>query len=387
MEQIIYIKYGELNLKGNNKNFFINTLFKNIKKALKDFIGIKIIKEHDNIKIYNCKNYNEIINILKFVPGIDLIILGTIINRDIQKLKLFCLDLIDKYKTFKIQCKRKDKSFYLNSDQIIREVASHILKNKNNIFVDVHNPEILVSIEVNQNNFIVYNNKIKGIGGFPVGVNSKGLVLLSGGIDSPVAGYLLQKKGMNIDYITFVTPPYTSEKALDKTKDLIKIITLEGKIQNSKLYIINYTQVLHELNHVKNESYRITLMRRSFFRIASKIAKFINAKVIATGESIGQVASQTIESMETISNSINDILIYRPLLAMDKKEIIEIAKKIGTYDISIKPYDDSCSIFAPKKPTTKPNINNALKYESELFMLKTLEENIIKKMKERIKNE
>ncbi len=383
MDSIIYIKYGELTLKGKNKRDFINTLFHNIKKALIIFPQVKIVKEYDNIKIFDSKkDINAVIDTLRFIPGIEWVIPASFIERDIDELKKITFDFMNENETFRIDCRRKDKSFFLKSTQITSIIAGNILSRKKGTSVDLHNPDKKIYIEVNTENFIVYETKIKGIGGFPVGVNSRSLVLLSGGIDSPVAGHLMQKKGCYVDYITFITPPYTQPEALEKTKDLIRKITLNGKLQNSRLFVINYTPILQELTHVQNESYRITLMRRSFFRIAKRIAGMIGAKAIVTGESIGQVASQTIESMETISNAISDILIYRPLLSMDKKEIIDIAKAIGTYEISIKPYSDSCSIFAPKKPTTKPNIKKTQEYESKLEFLSMLEETVIKNIKD-----
>lgn len=387
MDKFLYIKYGELSLKGKNKKDFINLMFSNIKKALSLFENIKIIKEYDNLKIfYNDNEYSEIINILKFVPGIQWILPAIILDRNIEKLKELTLLMSYNFSTYKIECKRKDKNYNYRSDEIINIISGNILKNNKNISVDVHNPNTVIKIEVLNDKFIYYTEKIKGAGGFPTGSNKKVLMLLSGGIDSPVASYLLQKKGCRVDFVTFITPPYTSEKSLEKTKDLIKKITLNGKIQNSNLYVINFTKILHELNHIENKSYKITLMRRSFFRISKMIAKKINAFSIATGESIGQVASQTIESMDVISSAIDDMMVFRPLLTMDKIEIINIAKEIGTYDISIRPYDDSCSIFAPKNPITKPKIEAAEKYEDNLIFLTDLENKIIDSLFEGEKN-
>ncbi len=383
MDSIIYVKYGELTLKGKNKKDFINTLFQNVKKALKDFENIKIVKEFDNIKIFDChQELNAIVNILCSIPGIEWVIPASLIPRDIDTLKDITFNYMNEGESFRIDCRRKDKSFFLKSTQITSIVAGNILSNKKYTKVNLHTPDKKISIEVNNDHFIVYETKLKGCGGFPVGVNKRALVLISGGIDSPVAGHLMQKKGCVVDYITFITPPYTTPESLEKTMDLIRVITLNGRIQNSRLFVINFTPILQELNHIENESYKITLMRRSFFRIARRIAGMIDAKAIVTGESIGQVASQTMESMETISSAVKDILIYRPLLTLDKKEIIDIAKDINTYEISIKPYSDSCSIFAPKKPVTKPNVRKAEEYESKLEYLSLLEESVIKNIKD-----
>lgn len=380
MDNFIYIKYGELSLKGKNKKDFINLLSSNVKRALSNIGRVSVIKEFDNIKIFFDQNNKEeeIISIIKKIPGIQWILPAHIINRDIELLKKITYDLSLPCGSYKIECKRKDKDYEYKSRDIITILSGNILKNNKNIHVDVHRPELCLTIEVQKESFIIYSKKIKGVGGFPTGSNKRVLSLISGGIDSPVASYLLQKKGCSIDFITFITPPYTTEKSLEKTKDLIRKITLDGKIQNSRLFVINFTDILHELNHVENESYRITLMRRSFFRIAKEVANKIGAYAIATGESIGQVASQTLESMNVISSSIEDMMVFRPLLTFDKIEVISIAKEIGTYDISIKPYEDSCSIFAPKKPVTKPTILKAIKYEENLLFINEFEKQIIK---------
>lgn len=381
MGKILYIKYGELNLKGKNKITFVNQLHNNIKNSLIDY-NVSINKEFDSTSItFNDDNYHAIIEILKFVPGIQYIILAHTIERDLDLLEQKLVEYIDPNKTFKISCRRKDKTYPLNSREITIRVAGFLLtKYTGTLKVDVHCPDQDITLEIKQNTITYYMNKIHGIGGFPVGINGKVLVLLSGGIDSPVASCLVQKKGIIPHYITFITPPHTSEEALNKVRDLIKIITLDGKISRPHLFAVNFTPILHEITHIKNESYKITIMRRIFFRIADEFAKHMGYFGIVTGESIGQVASQTMESMGVISSSIQNQLILRPLLCMDKSQIIKLAKKYKTYETSILPYDDSCSLFAPKKPTTKPKLEKAEKLEKDLYMLEPIIKNTIENL-------
>lgn len=374
MQKVLYIKYGELNLKGKNKISFINTLISNIRSALNDYETI-VKKQFDCafVDVLDESNLNKVIDILKLVPGIQYIIIAHKIKRDLSLLEENISNYINPNKTFKLFVKRSDKTYELDSRQITLRVASFLFKNhKGNLKVDVRNPEQKIHIEIRQTEIIYYLDKINGIGGFPVGINGEALVLLSGGIDSPVASCLIQKKGITPNFITFMTPPYTSDEALEKVKKLIDVITLNHKLSNGILYIVDFTPILHEIKHISNEAYRITIMRRAFFEIANQICIKKKYMSIVTGESIGQVASQTLESMEVISQIIKNRLIMRPLLCMDKFEIINLAKKYNTYEISILPYDDSCTLFAPKKPTTKPRLDRVLKYEEELNLLKEL---------------
>ncbi|MGL5246354.1 MAG: tRNA uracil 4-sulfurtransferase ThiI [Mycoplasmoidaceae bacterium] len=381
MKNMVLIKYGDLYLKGKNKKDFISSLSRNIRIALSDFeIKIKIEFDKCFIEFENINYKDEIINILKYIPGISFIIPCKIIERDFQLLKENILNDLYEKGTFKIEVNRKDKNYDLDSYSLKKLIGAWILKNREDYLVDVHNPDFTINIEVNKNNFIYYTNKIIGISGLPIGLNGRALVLLSGGIDSPVAGYLLQRKGILVDYITFVTPPHTTEKSLDKVKSLVKKITLNNKINNSSLYIINLTNIMSEINHIKLESYKIILMRRVFLKIASKVSKIINSDFIATGDSLGQVASQTIESINCTSSAINEPIVLRPLITFSKNEIIDIAKFIGTYEISILPYEDSCSMFVPKNPITKPKIEKTIELEQELEYLDALIEVAIKEM-------
>ncbi|MCQ2748264.1 MAG: tRNA 4-thiouridine(8) synthase ThiI [Mycoplasmoidaceae bacterium] len=281
--------------------------------------------------------------------------------------------------TFKVITKRHDKKYPTDSMEFSKQMGGFFLQNFKKFSVDIHKPELKINIEIKQDAFIVYFNKIKGTGGFPLGINGRVLMLISGGIDSPVAASLLMKKGFHVDFLTFVSPPHTTKKAEDKVRSLIKKITLDGKLEKPLLYICKFTDIQHEIAHITNHSYQITIMRRYFFRIGQYLAKTQHYDAIATGESLGQVASQTIESMTTISQVLDNVVVLRPLLTYDKIEIIDLANQLGTYSISILPYPDACSMFVPANPTTKPDIDKALKLEKELLLIDTIYKRVINK--------
>jgi thiamine biosynthesis protein ThiI len=385
MKSIIYIKYGELTLKGKNKINFINCLFDNVKRVLLPFNKIQIIKQFDAliIKGMTSKNHDNVITILKRVPGIDLIIPAFECSKIFTKLANNIVKELQKRQlnktTFKVNSKRADKTYPLNSMELSAKMGGVVLDNFKKYSVDVHKPQLLITIEIRHTNAIFYFEKIKGMGGFPLGINGKVLMLISGGIDSPVASYLLLKKGLHVDFLTFISPPHTDERAVDKVRQLRKILTLDHRLYKSRLAIVNFTSIQHEISHIPDHSYQITIMRRFFFKIAQKLALDGNYQAIATGESLGQVASQTIQSMQTIQNAIGDFLVLRPLLTMDKSEIIKLAKEIGTFETSILPYADACSLFVPANPVTKPTIHKAQKLEESLTLIKELLENLFQK--------
>lgn len=381
MKKIIYIKYGELTLKGKNRKHFVSILASNVKRALKSFSSIIIEKKFDCMILTNLDNHvDEVIHILQFIPGIYYISIATQISNDINIIKDYCLSLAkDKYfenATFRITCHRHNKNYFLNSNEIISIVAGEILQNTK-YQVNLKNFSLNINIEIKDSCAIIFTNQIKGLGGLPVGSNGKVLVLLSGGIDSPVASKLLMNRGLSVDFLTFITPPHTSERALEKVRTLSKEITFNNLLCNSKLYICNFTMLMHELTHINKESYRITLMRRYFLRIANFLKEKYGYDAIATGDSIGQVASQTLESMNAISSAIDNCLILRPLLTYDKEQIINLAKFYKTYNTSILPYNDSCLLFAPKNPTTKPNLEIVTKIENSLELIDVILTNVI----------
>ncbi len=375
MYTTVMIRFGELNTKGKNKIMFINTLLRNIKHALKEFKNLEISKTHDRIYIdLNGEDHNKIHEKLQMVSGIQNYSFVNRVEKDMDKIIDACEELIkDKEKfTFKVKAKRADKNFNVHSDDMNRLVATRILKNYEHK-VDIHNPDVSIYIEVRLEGAFVYLDIIKGLGGFPLGVIGKSMLLMSGGIDSPVAAYLMMKRGIKIEAVHFASPPYTSDGAIKKVKDLLKV--LAGIQEEIKLVIIPFTKIQEKIYEGKDESYNITIMRRMMYRIAEREAIMNNCLALCSGESIGQVASQTLESMATI-NEVVKLPMIRPLAIFDKLDIIDIAKKIGTYDISIRPFIDCCTIFTPKNPTTKPSIKRAETLEKEFDYESLIEEAI-----------
>lgn len=357
MEKLILIKYGELTTKKDNRKFFIKELVHNINKKI-DNIELEYSLDRMYIK---SNNLDETINKLKEIFGIYSIIECYKVNNNIDEIKETILKILknENFKTFKVITKRSDKNFPISSMEFSSKIGGFILKNIESK-VDVHNPDLYVNIEIKNNHTYIYTKEIKGLGGYPVGVQGKGLLMLSGGIDSPVAGYLSLKRGIDIECIYFDSPPHTSEEAKNKVIDLANILNkYSGKI---KINVIPFTKLQETIyKNVPNE-YMITIMRRMMYRIASKLAIKNKCKVIINGESIGQVASQTLTSINTI-NSVTNFPVIRPVACLDKLEIIEISKKIGTYDISIRPYEDCCTVFVPKHPSINPNIEKCEIYE------------------------
>ncbi|QVK03006.1 tRNA uracil 4-sulfurtransferase ThiI [Mycoplasma mycoides] len=375
----ILIRYGELTLKGNNRFQFIDKLISNIKFKLKQFDkeDIKFIKDHNSLTLeIKDELETQIIEQLKTVFGIYSISIINYVNKDLEQIKKAVLQIAknSKAKTFKLEVSRKDKSFNYTSIDLKQILATEILKNTNHLSVDVHNPELVIEIVVKKDHVDVFDNRIDGLKGLPVGISDKGLCLLSGGIDSPVSAFLTLKRGMQVDFIHFMTPPHTSYQALDKVFNLAKKIA-KYNLSNFKLHICDFNLLLQELQHLIDPSYKITIMRRMFLRIANIIAKNNNNKAIITGESLGQVASQTIQSINVINN-VSDLPILRPVITYDKEEIIKIAKFIDTYETSILPFDDVCSMFVPKDPIIKPKLDIATKLEENIYWKELLEETI-----------
>ncbi len=360
----IMVRFGELSTKGKNKKEFIKVLAKNIRGALSEFKDIEIISRFDHIYVkLNENNPFRIIEILQDVSGIQGLSLVLKTDEDIENLKKVCLELVKQEtgNTFKVHAKRANKNYPIISDQINREIAKVILQNTD-LKVDVHNPDILVSIEVRDEGAYVFTHTYKGAGGYPLGVGGKIMHMLSGGIDSPIAAYLLMKRGLKIECIHFASPPYTNVGVIEKLKDLLgKLNKYQPEI---RLNIIPFTKLQEEIYKQSDESYAITIMRRMMFRLADRLAKRRRFLAISTGESVGQVASQTLDSMNVI-NAVTNIPVLRPVVCYDKTEIIDLARKIDTFDISIRPFEDCCTIFAPKNPKTKPSMDEVLKFEAK----------------------
>ncbi|MBR2507515.1 MAG: tRNA 4-thiouridine(8) synthase ThiI [Bacilli bacterium] len=366
----IMVRFGELSTKGKNKKDFIKTLAINIKHSLKEFESLRIETRYDHIYvILNGQDYQPVMTRLQDISGIYSLSLVYKVESDIEKIKEACFELIQKEegKTFKVKSKRADKRFPIVSDVIVRQVATVILKNTD-LKVDVHNPDITLSIEVRDEGTYIFTKTFLGAGGYPLGVGGKGLMMLSGGIDSPVAAYLLMKRGVMIECIHFASPPYTSQAVIQKLEDLLSVLNkYQAKI---RLNIIPFTKLQEEIYKHCPESYAITIMRRMMFRLADRLSKRRKCPIIASGESLGQVASQTIHSMNVI-NEVTNVPVIRPCVTLDKTEIIKIAKKIGTYEISIRPYEDCCTIFAPKNPKTMPRLDECIELENK-FDFETL---------------
>ncbi len=362
----IMVRFGELSTKGKNKIDFIRVLFHNCQRALKEFDKLHIYMRHDHIYVeLNGVDYKTVIERLQEVSGIQgLSLVHKSLDRDIENIKNMSLELIKQEtgKTFKVHVKRTDKKYPLISDQITRIVAGHILKSGLGLTVDVHNPDIMLSIEVRDEAVYIFSHTFPGAGGYPLGVGGKAMHMLSGGIDSPVAAYLLMKRGVTIECIHFASPPYTQVGVIYKLEDLLKVLNrYQAKI---RLHIVPFTKIQEAIYDHTDESYCITMMRRMMFRLADRLAKMRHCPVISTGESVGQVASQTLQSMRVI-NDVTNMPIIRPCATMDKVDIINTSVKIGTYDISIRPYIDCCTIFTPKSPKTAPKLEDCLRFEEQ----------------------
>lgn len=369
MEKIILIKYGELTTKKDNRKFFIETLEKNIRNLLKDF-NLKITKDRVRMFIETDDIENAALKLTK-IFGIHGIAVCHKVNSNNEDILNKVLEIIPKNKkTFKIETKRADKNFPIKSMDFNNLVGGHVLRNTD-YKVDVHNPEVLINIEIRKDYTYIYTNTLNGSGGYPVGVQGKGMLMLSGGIDSPVAGYLALKRGVDIDCVYFDSPPHTSIEAKNKVIDLARI--LNEYSGNVRLFVIPFTKLQQAIYKYCPNDYMITIMRRMMYRICEKMAKKHKAKILINGESIGQVASQTLSSMVCI-NEVTNMPVVRPVACLDKLEIIEIAKKIGTYETSILPFEDCCTIFVPKHPVINPNISKAKSYEENFDFDSLIEE-------------
>ena len=360
MNKLIFIKYGELTTKKDNINFFLTTLNKNVENVLS---GLDASITFDKGRMFiETDEIDETVEKLKKVFGIHSIVIAYKIDKDFEIVKENALNIIKEkeFKTFKVVTKRSDKKYPMDSMEISRSVGAHILKNIDNISVDVNNPDIYLNVEIRNDFAYIYVDEIAGLGGYPVGVSGKSLLCLSGGIDSPVAGYMAIKRGIKLECIYFAAPPHTSEDAKEKVLTLAKkLSTYNGDI---KVHIINFTEIEESIYRYLPNDYLITIMRRMMYRISEIIAKKNKCKAIFTGESIGQVASQTLDSISCI-NEVVKIPVIRPLACMDKLEIIDIANKIDTYETSILPYEDCCTIFVPDHPIINPKLDKCLEYE------------------------
>lgn len=382
MDKLIFIKYGELSTKKDNRKMFIKLLLKNIKRKLE---GLEVEINYTTARMYiktTSKDIEEVVGRLKEVFGIRSIVICDRVNNNKEEIENKIKEIIQtlSFKTFKVETIRSDKSFPISSLEFSRMMGAVVLKNKE-CKVDVHNPDLILNIEIRSEGTYIYTREVLGLGGYPVGVQGKGLLMLSGGIDSPVAGYLALKRGVDLECLYFESPPHTSLEAKNK---VIKLASIIDKYSgNIKVHVVPFTELQEAIYKNVPDTYIITIMRRMMYRIAERVSKRRNCKVIINGESIGQVASQTLTSMSVINN-VTNYPVIRPVACLDKLEIIDIANKIDTYETSILPYEDCCTIFVPRHPVINPELSKCIEYEN-LFDYEPLLEKCIDNI-ETIKN-
>lgn len=374
--KVVIIRYSEIHLKGNNKEFFESALISNLKLALSNF---KFEFARSNAR-YVIRNFDEtelpqILDIVKNVFGVHSVSVGEEVPSQYENIRISALNFAPAGGTFKVNTNRADKRFPIKSMELSAKIGGDILDSNQNLVVDLHNPQNVVNIDIRENGkTFVYRDIIKAVNGMPVGTGGKAVALLSGGIDSPVAVYMMAKRGMTIRCVHFHSFPYTSMQARQKVLDLAKIVkkyTLRMTVD-----VVSFTEIQTAIHEKCPEDYMITIMRRFMMRIAERLARQNGAGAIVTGESLGQVASQTLESL-TSTNSVATLPVFRPLIGFDKDEIIQISEQIGTYETSVLPYEDCCTIFLPKRPVTKPRLSTVEKYESVLD-IEALVENALK---------
>lgn len=367
---IILIRYGEMTLKKKNYKQFLKKINDTIKRRCKIFKNLKYFNTDYRFYIYlNDEDYNEVIEVLNTIVGLYSYSLCKYVDPDYDKISDVAVEMLNnqlqgKKGTFKVETNRGNKNFPATSIEISQNVARRILPKVENLSVDVHNPEHIVNIDLRCEGTYVYLNEIKGLGGYPSGMQGKGLLMMSGGIDSPVACFLSIKKGIDVYAIHYASPPYTSMNSLQKVVDLLQVLasyTASGKIN---LLVVPFTKIQDSIHQNADPKYLVTIMRRAMYKIGEYVCERKGIQVIINGESIGQVASQTLESMKVV-NEVTNIPIIRPLATYDKEDIIKIARKIKTYDISIRPYEDCCTVFVPEHPVIKPSIEEAKAQEDK----------------------
>lgn len=367
MKRVLGISFGELMLKGANRKLFTDRAIKKIKRAIRSFHYDQLYMQMGKFYIdADPAQYPEMTEAIRKVFGIVNISPSIRVEKDMASIEEGVLEEIKQYqgqtKTFKVFVNRVDKSFTPKSPELSRELGAFILRNSEGLTVDIHNPQISVYVDIKEKAYI-YTRRIPGIGGLPIGSSGKGMVLLSGGIDSPVAAFMVAKRGVEISGVHFHSYPFTSDRAFEKVRDLAEILT--EYIGGMTLYSVNLLPIQKAIGENCREREMTILSRRFMMRIADRIAKEKGAQMLITGESLGQVASQTIEGL-TASGAVTDLPILRPLVGLDKTEIIKIAEEIGTYETSILPFEDCCTVFLPKRPVTKPRLSDLERSEEAL---------------------
>ncbi len=370
MKEIILVKNGELVLKGLNRNAFEDVLIKNMKRHLADIGKFRFTKSQSTIMVEpedEETDLDDTAEALKKVFGIAALSRAAVCEKDmtdiIKVVKEYLEDELLCAKTFKVEAKRSDKKFPLNSPQICRELGGEILKAFHHLKVDVHNPDIVVTVEIRDRYAFVRGNNIKGAGGMPTGTSGRAAVLISGGIDSPVAAYMMAKRGIELISIHFASPPYTSELAEMKVMELLKkVAAYSGTITT---YVVPFTEIQEAIRDCCPEDYFTLVMRRIMMQLSERIAENQNCMALITGESVGQVASQTIYALGCTDSAVH-MPVFRPCIGMDKDEIIAVSRKIDTFETSIQPYEDCCTVFTPKHPKTKPKVQDVIDAENKI---------------------
>ena len=366
MKEVILLRFGEMFLKGKNYSFFAKTLYNNIKNAIRQYnCNIEKIAGRYLVIGFNDFNKDEVIDRLTKVFGLVSLSVATEVENTVEAITEFVESIRISKKTFKVDVKRADKRFPIGSCEFAAKLGGIILKNNKGLKVDVHSPEEVVSVDIRESGktYISYD-KVMCVGGMPIGTAGKSMLLLSGGIDSPVACFQMAKRGLTINAIHFHSYPYTSEQAKDKVISLAKLLT--PYVGHINLFVVPFTKIQETIHKECDEEYMVILVRRFMMDIAERVASLNGCSSLITGESLGQVASQTVESITATNNAVKLLPVFRPLIGMDKSEIMEISKKIGTYETSILPYEDCCSVFLPDAPVTKPKLDRIAKNEAHL---------------------
>lgn len=366
-DKVIIIRWCEIHLKGKNRSYFAHLLEENLQRALKNYKhDFKKIDGRYLIENFSSDDTEDIIEAIKKVSGAHTCSIATRVKSDIDAIIAAAKELVvGKAGSFKVETKRADKKFPIHSVECSKIVGGECLSANPKLSVDVHAPDFTVFIDIRDSgDALIYSDVIKLMGGMPSGSAGKGLLMISGGIDSPVAGYMMAKRGLKLDAIHFHSYPYTSEAAKQKVIDLTKI--LSGYTGGANLFVVPFTEIQESIHEKCPAEFMITMMRRFMMRIAEKMAFNCHAKTIITGESLGQVASQTVESITVSNNAVKVLPVLRPLIAFDKLDIIEISEKIGAYETSILPYEDCCTVFLPEHPVIKPKLETVLELEKRL---------------------
>lgn len=374
MEKVIIVRYCEIYLKGNNRSYFERVFAENMEKALKG-VRHEIRKRSGRyvVENYDVNEEELIIDKLTKVFGVHTLSVALKVQTSMDNIYHAAAEICAKKGTFKVDTHRADKKFPLNSMAINAQIGGRLLDSYKDMKVDIHNPDMLIGIDLREDGTsLIFGNTIKGAGGMPVGTAGKGMLLISGGIDSPVAGHMMAKRGMKIDCIHFHSYPYTNMQAREKVENLAKVLAQYSC--GTTLNVVKVTHIQEEIHKKCNGDFMVTLLRRFMMRIAERVAKKSYAQCLITGESLGQVASQTIEGMTSSGSVIENLPILRPLCGFDKNEIIDRSRKMGAYDISILPYEDCCTVFLPRHPVIRPKIEEVLAEEAKLDVEALIEE-------------